>query len=174
MASKEGRGCRAANGTPIKNYGEKLIDGIAEASDPVQVAMQVVDAKTLGSAFRMHQCGIKIVLDGPRSQDTKTGKMTKVNVELHVHGRPGRGNADPDDSGPRVGHDVRERGAGQVDNFALKRVAKILTTLGYKHVVFRTDGEVHPGLAGCSGRDCGHRGGSGEVASRRPYGQRVC
>ena len=31
----------------------------------------------------MNQCGIKIVLDGPRSyfQDTRTGKVTKLNVE---------------------------------------------------------------------------------------------
>ena len=67
-ASKEGRGHRAANGTPIKNYGEKLIDGVTEAGNQVQVAMQVADVnKTLGSAFRMNQCGIKIVLDGVKS-----------------------------------------------------------------------------------------------------------
>ena len=50
----------------------------------MQVAMQVADVnKTLGSAFRMNQCGIKIVLDGVKSYflDTKTGKVTKINVE---------------------------------------------------------------------------------------------
>jgi hypothetical protein len=83
-ASREGRGYRAANGTPIRNYGEKVIDGFTSSGDKVQVAMQVADVnKTLGSAFRMNQCGMVIVIDGDDSyfRDSRTGKITKVKME---------------------------------------------------------------------------------------------
>ena len=46
--------------------------------------MQVAEVnKTLGSAFRMNQCGNKIVLDGDNSYfvNKKTGKTTKVHQE---------------------------------------------------------------------------------------------
>ena len=68
-ASREGQDYRAANGTIIKNYGEKLIDGITEAGNQVQVA----DAnKTLGSASRMNQCRIEYVLDDTKEAVNKT------------------------------------------------------------------------------------------------------
>ena len=83
-ASKNGCGYRAANGTSIKNYGERTIEGFTSEWEPVKIAMQVAEVnKTLGSAFRMNQCGNKIVLDGDNSYfvNKKTGKITKVHQE---------------------------------------------------------------------------------------------
>ena len=53
--SKAGLGYRAANGTKIENYGERVVEGFTEGWEPVAVAMQIAEVnKTLGSAFRMN------------------------------------------------------------------------------------------------------------------------
>ena len=83
-ASKAGLGYRAANGTKIENYGERVVEGYTEEWEPVAVAMQIAEVnKTLGSAFRMNQCGNVIVLDGHNSYfvNKNTGKRTKIMQE---------------------------------------------------------------------------------------------
>jgi hypothetical protein len=83
-ASKDGRGYRAANGTKIKNYGERVVEGFTEDWSPVKVAMQVADVnKTLGSVYRMNECGNRVMLDGEESyiENKMTGKKTKIYLE---------------------------------------------------------------------------------------------
>ena len=80
-ASKTGVGYRAANGTKIENYGEKMLQGYTDDWTPVKVAMQVTDVnKTLGSVYRMNQCGNAVMLDGNDSYvlDKKSGKKTQI------------------------------------------------------------------------------------------------
>ena len=82
--SKAGLGYRAANGTKIENYGERVVEGFTEGWEPVAVAMQIAEVnKTLGSAFRMNQCGNVIVLDGENSYfvNKATGKKTRMYQE---------------------------------------------------------------------------------------------
>ena len=77
MASKNGIGYVDANGTIIKNYGEKMIKGKTDDGTSVSMAMQCADVtKTLGSVYRMNQGGNAIILDGSNSYmvQKKSGK----------------------------------------------------------------------------------------------------
>ena len=63
-ASKSGRHYRAANGTPIKNYGQRVVRGTNEAGTPVSLPIQVADVnKVLGSVREMVKAGNKVVFD---------------------------------------------------------------------------------------------------------------
>ena len=78
-ASKAGNNYIAANGSPIKNYGERLIKGETENSITVSMPIQIADVKrTLMSTHKMNQTGMKVVLDGINSYfiEKKTGKST--------------------------------------------------------------------------------------------------
>ena len=86
-ASKQGIGYEAANGTKIRNYGEKVVEGWTDEGAPVSMAIQVADVKkTLGSVYRMNQAGNQVVLDGGFSYmiHKKTGKRTPI---LEEHGQ---------------------------------------------------------------------------------------
>jgi hypothetical protein len=80
-ASKKGINYQAANGTVIKNYGERVIKGLTDDWNNVEVAMQVADVKsTLGSVWRMTQAGNKVVFGDEDAmsyiENKKTGKRT--------------------------------------------------------------------------------------------------
>ena len=87
MASKNGKNYRAANGTVIKNYGQRIITGQNESGHNVSLPIQVADVnKVLGSAREMIGAGNKIVLE--RDQHGKnvsymehkpTGQITTIN-----------------------------------------------------------------------------------------------
>ena len=56
--SREGPGFRAANGSPIKHYGQKTLKGIGDQFQPLNMTAQVADVKTtLGSVNQMLRAG---------------------------------------------------------------------------------------------------------------------
>ena len=83
-ASKAGIGYVAANGTKIKNYGEKKITGMLDDGFGVSVTLQCADVKkTLASVRRTNQNGNAVILDGKKSVMIHkfTGKATPMIVE---------------------------------------------------------------------------------------------
>ena len=82
-ASKNGIGYIAANGTKIKNYGEKLIKGRTDDRTNVSMATQCADVtKTLGSVYRINQGGNGVWLDGNNScLVEKNGEKQKIMEE---------------------------------------------------------------------------------------------
>jgi hypothetical protein len=84
LMSKRGIGFIAANGSNIKNYGEKKIVGYTDDGEGVSLRIQCADVKkVLGSAHKMNLGGNVVVLDGERSymQNKETGKKTRINYE---------------------------------------------------------------------------------------------
>ena len=80
-ASKAGRGFTAANGTAIKNYGERVIRGVEEGGINVKLPIQVADVqKILVSVDQMNEMGNQVVLNGTNSyiENTKTKQRTRV------------------------------------------------------------------------------------------------
>ena len=83
-ASKKGMGFVAANGTKIKNYGEKRVIGYTDDGEGVSLKMQCADVrKTLGSVHKMNQGGNVVVLDGNQSYmvNKKTMQKTRIQYE---------------------------------------------------------------------------------------------
>ena len=83
-AAKMGMGYVAANGTRIENHGERVVKGYTDDGTGIVMAMQVTDVKrTLGSVYRMHQAGIRVVLDGDDSYmvHKATGRVTPIYVD---------------------------------------------------------------------------------------------
>ena len=86
-ASKSGDNYLAANGSVIKNHGERLIKAETENGLRVSIPMQVADVKkVLMSTHNMNETGLKVVLDGEHSffVEKGTGKSTPIRYE---HGR---------------------------------------------------------------------------------------
>ena len=85
-ASRKGMRYRAANGSGIKNYGEKDVSGYNGHGGQVSMTLQVADVtKTLGSVYRWVEAGNRVVFD--RGSDGKcnsyilnkgTGAVTKM------------------------------------------------------------------------------------------------
>ena len=62
--TKTGKHYRAANGSAIRNYGQRVVRGTNENGTPVSLPIQVADVnKVLGSAREMLETGNRIVLD---------------------------------------------------------------------------------------------------------------
>ena len=83
-ASRRGMGFVAANGTKIKNYGEKQVVGYTDGGEGVSLRVQCADVKkTLGSVHRMNQGGNVVVLDGDRSYmvNKRTHQKTRIKCE---------------------------------------------------------------------------------------------
>lgn len=83
-SSKKGMNYVAANGTEIKNFGEKVVKGVSDEGFEISAKMQVADVKrTLGSVVSMNKTGNRVVLDGNESyvQNKKTGKKIKISLE---------------------------------------------------------------------------------------------
>ena len=86
-ASKAGKNYIAANGSAIKNYGERVIKGDTDNCITVSMPMQVADVKrVLMSTHKMNETGLKVVLDGVNSYfvEKRTGKSTPIKYE---HGK---------------------------------------------------------------------------------------
>ena len=83
-ASREGNNYIAANGSPIKNYGERLAKGETEHHIEVSMPIQRADVKrVLMSTHNMNQTGLKVVLDGMNSYfvEKHSGKSTPITYE---------------------------------------------------------------------------------------------
>ena len=83
-ASRSGKNYVAANGSVIKNYGERLIKGETENGLRVSMPIQVADVKdVLMSTHRMNETGLKVVLDGESSffVEKSSGTSTPIKYE---------------------------------------------------------------------------------------------
>ena len=59
--SQKGPGFRAANGSAIKHYGQKTLEGIGDQYQPLSMTAQVADVKmTLGSVNQMLEAGNRV------------------------------------------------------------------------------------------------------------------
>ena len=84
VMSKKGIGYVAANGSSIKNYGEKRIAGYTDDGESVSMKIQCADVKkALCSVHKMNMGGNVVVLDGGRSymQNKETGQRTRIKYE---------------------------------------------------------------------------------------------
>ena len=106
--SKKGIKFRAANGTPIAVHGEKDLNGVNGAWDPIGMKAQIADVnKVLGSVYQMCKANNKVVFDinpntpqqGGYIENKKNGLKTYMNVnqvtgefqfDLWVKTPPGR------------------------------------------------------------------------------------
>ena len=67
-ASRAGLDYRAANGTRIKNYGEKRITGKSKTGTPISLTMQCADVtKVLGSASRITEADNTVIFSNGKS-----------------------------------------------------------------------------------------------------------
>ncbi len=84
VMSRRGIGFVAANGSGIKNYGEKTIVGYTGDGAGVSLRIQRADVKkVLGSARKMSTGGNVVALDGDRSytQNQETNEKTRISYE---------------------------------------------------------------------------------------------
>ena len=84
MMSKKGLGFVAANGSSIKNYGEKRVVGYTEDGEGVSLKITCAEVdKVLGSVHWFNAGGNVVVLDGKSSymQNKTTGKKTRIEYE---------------------------------------------------------------------------------------------
>jgi hypothetical protein len=82
--SRKGIGFVAANGSGIKNYGEKMIVGYTDEGGAVSMKVQCADVKkVLCSVHKMNMGGNVVVLDGKKSymQHKKSGEKTRIEYE---------------------------------------------------------------------------------------------
>ena len=79
--SQKGPGFRAANGSPIKHFGQKTLKGIGDQFQPLSMTAQVADVKTtLGSVNQMLKAGNIVHFETGNCyvEDLRTGRKTKV------------------------------------------------------------------------------------------------
>ena len=79
--SRIGLGYRAANGSPIKNYGERTIEGITDNGKGLRMKVTVADVnKVLASVSKMCECGNRVVFDedGSYVENKKTGERMVI------------------------------------------------------------------------------------------------
>jgi hypothetical protein len=84
VASRSGKCYSAANGSAIKNYGEKKLSGFTLDGSPFSMSVQCADVKrTLGSVYRLNQGGNMVVLDGKDSCmiNKRSGKGIPIKEE---------------------------------------------------------------------------------------------
>ena len=82
-ASKAGKNYRAANGTTIKNYGERRLEGWNEKGTKTGITMQVADVgKVLGSVSRMTEANNTIIFSKGKSIITSdpTGEVAAAAI----------------------------------------------------------------------------------------------
>jgi hypothetical protein len=83
-SSKAGLNFTAANGSEIKNYGQRTLKGYSGDNVPVEAPVQVAEVKrNLASAMRIMKAGNRIVLDdeGSYIEDKATGRKIKIRTE---------------------------------------------------------------------------------------------
>ena len=79
--SLRGRNYKAANGEPIKNYGQRRITGLTNQGKEINMKMVVADVtKVLASVAKMVECGNTVVFDEDESYvlHKKTGVKTPI------------------------------------------------------------------------------------------------
>ena len=79
--SKKGPGFRAANGTPIRHYGQRTISGIGDQFQPLGLLAQVAEVNsTLGSVHQMLRAGQCVHFESGNCyiRDIKTGRVTSM------------------------------------------------------------------------------------------------
>ena len=79
--SQKGPGFRAANGSPIKHYGQRTLKGLGDQFQQLNMTAQVADVKTtLGSVNQMLKAGNIVHFERGNCyvEDTRTKKRTKV------------------------------------------------------------------------------------------------
>ena len=79
--SQKGPGFRAANGSAIKHYGQKTLEGVGDHYQPLNMTAQVADVKTtLGSVNQMLKAGNRVHFETGNCyvEDTCTVKRTKI------------------------------------------------------------------------------------------------
>ena len=84
-ASREGRHYRAANGTQIKNYGQKRLEGVDKKWTSTGITIQVADVhKTLASVGKMTDADNTIIFSKGRSIITadKDGKVAEAAIKM--------------------------------------------------------------------------------------------
>ena len=86
--SMMGIGFRAANGTPIKNHGERVIEGSTQGGQSLIMRITVADvSNVLAPVSNICECGNKVVFDeeGSYIQDKRTGVKTEVHKRNGVY-----------------------------------------------------------------------------------------
>ena len=79
--SQKGPGFRAANGSPIKHYGQRTLKGLGDQFQQLNMTAQVADVKTtLGSVNQMLKAGNVVHFETGNCyiEDTRTGRKTKM------------------------------------------------------------------------------------------------
>merc|ERR1712240_156072 len=79
--SKNGPGFRAANGSPIKHYGQRVLKGYSEQFQSLIMTAQVADVSTtLGSVNQMLKAGNLVHFETGNSyiEHVRTGRRTKI------------------------------------------------------------------------------------------------
>ena len=82
--SRKGIGFVAANGSGVKNYGEKMIVGYTDEGGAVSMKVQCADVKkVLCSVHKMNVGGNVVVLDGEKSymHNKESGQKAKIRYE---------------------------------------------------------------------------------------------
>ena len=82
-ASREGKHYRAANGTQIRNYGQKRFEGIDKRGTKTGITIQVADVhKTLASVGKMTEAGNTIIFSKGKSIITsdRDGKIANAAI----------------------------------------------------------------------------------------------
>ena len=79
--SVHGAGFRAANGTPIKHFGQKTVIGCTDQGEPIRFVGQVADVRTpLCSVFQMMEDGNQIHFEKGNCyiRHAATGRITEI------------------------------------------------------------------------------------------------
>ena len=79
--SKNGPGFRAANGSPIKHYSQRVLKGYGDHFQSLSMTAQVADVSTtLGSVNQMLKAGNRVHFETGNSyiEDVRTGRRTKI------------------------------------------------------------------------------------------------
>ena len=76
-----GLGYRAANGSPIRNFGERTIEGQTNDGRGLKMKMTVAEvSEVLASVARICECNNRVVFDedGSYIEDKSTGRSTPM------------------------------------------------------------------------------------------------
>ena len=82
--SKNKRNYQGANNSPIKNYGERRVQGFTGDECPIQVGAQIAEvSRNLASGFKIMAAGNKIVLDDEGSYIQNKASGRKIQIVNH-------------------------------------------------------------------------------------------
>ena len=87
--SKNGPGFRAANGSPIKHYGQRVLKGYGDQFQTLSMTAQVADVSTtLGSVNQMLRAGNRVHFETGNSyiENVRTGHRTKIEEKRGTFG----------------------------------------------------------------------------------------